>query len=922
MGEDQREEAAPREVAAVPIKHTAFSPPELLGGAARAIVEAHRGELPDLREAVIVLPSLHAAPEFARALCKAAELPSLLLPPITTLTALAAEVALDKPVITPAARQAMLYRVLVERGWLKGADLWNVAAELSLLFDELTRNAVQLPGDVREFTGQLERAYRARSGAGFNFEARLVHELWHAANAQGEALDPAAAYPLRLTQLAETLSVPLYAVGLEELSLAELEFLERSGRRVPVHCFDADPAADDALMRTFAAAWPSASPFPDLLERSEALVQSVPESALAGRFRVFAAVSAEQEAQAVDVTVREWLLEGRTSIGVVVNDRVTARRARALLERAEVLVEDEAGWAFSTTSAATAIGRWLDIAANEAYYRDLLDLLKSPFAFSDLPREARHAAVWRLEAYARDKSVVSGLQNFLALAKSRGDSEVAGMLQRVERGLAMLGRGRRPIARWLDALVASLDEIGVTRGFAEDTAGEQLLELFARLRHQLSDEPLAIPYAEWRRWLARELETAAFRDRAIRSPVVFTHLGAAQLRRFNAVLLLGCDAAHFPGADPATLFFNQAVRAELGLSTNVQRVSRLERQLAALLASCEVAVATWQCRSPAGEPNLLSPQLERLTALHALAYGGSLEDRELGGRLHRAEVHFSEAPQLVATAVPGPRIPRELIPGKISASGYNSLMACPYQFYARYVLGLAELDDVQEELEKRDYGQLVHDVLARFHSKHPRILDLDPAEAVRALETLSEQAFSDIVSRNYLERAWLMRWLGLIGRYVEWQRSREQEGWSWHAAEVARDVVIETPGGRKLTLRGRLDRVDTNAGGTFAVVDYKTQRSQTLKEKLQAPGEDVQLAVYALLWDGEVDAAMFLSMEREGVVEVGVDRKLSELAEATRTRLGAVYDALHGDGVLTAQGVEAVCEYCEVRGLCRRNFWP
>ena len=74
------------------------------------------------------------------------------------------------------------------------------------------------------------------------------------------------------------------------------------------------------------------------------------------------AASAEQEAQAVDVTVREWLLAGRQRIAVVVQDRLVARRARALLERAQVLVKDEAGWAFSTTSAATAIGRWLDVA--------------------------------------------------------------------------------------------------------------------------------------------------------------------------------------------------------------------------------------------------------------------------------------------------------------------------------------------------------------------------------------------------------------------------------------------------------------------------------------------------------------------------------------------------------------------------------
>jgi len=43
----------------------------------------------------------------------------------------------------------------------------------------------------------------------------------------------------------------------------------------------------------------------------------------------------EQEAQAADVQVRRWLLAGKTSIAVVVQDRLVARRLRALLERAQ-----------------------------------------------------------------------------------------------------------------------------------------------------------------------------------------------------------------------------------------------------------------------------------------------------------------------------------------------------------------------------------------------------------------------------------------------------------------------------------------------------------------------------------------------------------------------------------------------------------
>src|SRR5690606_19641301 len=143
----------------------------------------------------------------------------------------------------------------------------------------------------------------------------------------------------------------------------------------------------------------------------------------------------------------------------------------------------------------------------------------SPFAFCGEPRAKRHEAVWRLEGYAREKSVVSGLRNFIAIAQARGDGEVVAMLKRVEHALAALGRTRRPLARWLSALADSLGEIGVTQGLAADAAGEQLLELLERLRRELQEETLAISYAEWRRWLARELETATFRDHAIESPV-------------------------------------------------------------------------------------------------------------------------------------------------------------------------------------------------------------------------------------------------------------------------------------------------------------------------------------------------------------------------------------------------------------------
>ncbi|HET7158451.1 MAG TPA: PD-(D/E)XK nuclease family protein, partial [Burkholderiales bacterium] len=894
---------------------------EQVCAAARLIVEQHRAALPDLRAAVVLLPHLHAAPALTRELKAAAAAPALILPRVTTLRMWAGEVALDKPVTPHAARHALLYRVLSERDWLPGADLWAVAAEIAALFDELTSLAVKLPSDLAAFTRQLEKAYRARAGAAFNFEARLVHELWHAASRTSGALDPEAAYQVRLAQLAETEHAAIYCVGLSDLSPSEKRFLERVATRTPVYRFDIDAQGGDACTRTLALAWPQGEHHPDLLARSDELRWTQPKSALEGRVKIFGAQGAEQEAQAVDVTVREWLAAGLKHIAVVVNDRLTARRARALLERAQVLVEDEAGWAFSTTSAATVIGRWLDIASNDAYYRDVLDLMKSPFAFFDQPRSARQAAVWRFENYVREASIVCGLEHFITAAEAHHDREVVEILRRVQRARHNLGRGKQTIARWLTSLSLSLQELGVAQGLAADSAGVQLLELIERLRDELHGEPLTITYAQWRQWLARELETATFRDTAIESPVIFTHLAAMQLRRFDAVLILGCDAAHLPGPDPVAMFFNQSVRAELGLTTNAQRLARIEGQLSAALSCANKVMITWQ-RHTAGVPNLLAPQIERLSTLHRLAHGTDLVDYALNERIEASEVESAFAAiRPRATQRPAPHTSAGTVPPKFSASSYNSLMACPYQFYARYLLKLGELDEVQEEIEKKDYGELVHEVLSQFHRAHPRVLDLDPVHALAELTSASERAFEVAVARNYLARAWLTRWLALIPAYLEWQRAREQAGWTWHAGEVSRDIELTTPEGRRIIVRGRLDRIDTHAAGGVAVIDYKTQRPEVLKRKLEGFGEDVQLPVYALLWGGPVAAALFLSVERGGVKEVAIGEALDQLTEAARARLGTLYDALQNGAPLPAHGIDAVCQYCEVRGLCRRDYW-
>lgn len=272
------------------------------------------------------------------------------------------------------------------------------------------------------------------------------------------------------------------------------------------------------------------------------------------------------------------------------------------------------------------------------------------------------------------------------------------------------------------------------------------------------------------------------------------------------------------------------------------------------------------------------------------------------------------------SSFPSPSLPVPLVPQTISASSYNSLLACPYQFYARHGLHLNELDEVQEGLEKRDYGEYLHAILCRFHQAHPTIAGGDDTALQAELAAISDEVFAAATEASYLSHAWALRWKALIPDYLGWQREREAQGWRVEESEVQRTRDVLLPDGRTLTLKGRLDRVDGN-GNSFAVLDYKAQGAKKLENKLKEPGEDVQLPVYALLHGSAVTEAAFVSLEREGVKSVPLEQDAAELGAAVEARLAELFDALHHGAGLPAQGLPEVCDWCEMRGLCRKDHW-
>jgi len=875
--------------------------------AAQAFLDHESARAPDFSACLILVPHHHAAQAFRKALLALLPGRYLLPPRLLTLPQFAAGAAIPDGVEADSLRLAQLHDFLAGSGRLPRHVEWQAAQELLALVNDLDAESVALNVAHLDATEGANR-YLA-------LEASLADAVWRALSNSGQP-GRQRLHALRLAWLAERAGQPLYCLGLAGLNGVEQAFLQTWQQRQPVITLPSVPP-DTARLALLQSAWQCDET--TLAQRGAEFAEAVTSSPLTPDVFLLAEPGLEAAALAAEQTLIEWLSKGLREIALIAPDRLMARRLRALLERRGILVQDETGWAFAAAAVSHVIERWLQLVGDAFAFNELLDLLKSPFVFADAEGQRLQAAYELDEAYRRH-GAPDRLAGHIALAKREDLQASLGLLLRIEQARTAWTPKRLPLAEWTRRLLASLAEIGAEASLRADPVGAQLIQLLETLTRDSFAHAQRYALADWRRWLFLHLEQATFSDTGIASPIRLTHLAAAHTRDLDAAIVLGVGAAHLPGK-PVAAIFNDAVRSQLGLPGAREKEAAARAAFTDLLARVPRVALVWQSEID-GEAAPLSPWLLQLEAFHQAAWGVGMVGVGRKSRKAPSAEWASHLPAEGALRLFRPTIfpTADAVPVRISVSAWQSLVSCPYQFFARHLLRLNERDDVPEEMDKRDYGSLVHGILARFHIAHPRLSAHTSQDLIASLQQLSQEGFATAAAEAYLAGIWLQRWQQHIESYVAWALQREALGFQFESAETPFKRDIEWAPGQSTRLEGRADRVDRNGRlhpNSVSLLDYKTQSRQTLKKKLDLNAEDVQLTAYA--WLADAAEAGFVMLDADKVDNLDWDADLPAAAEMEGERLRAVLAGMAQGFPLPAQGAPQVCKWCEMRGLCRRE---
>lgn len=641
---------------------------------------------------------------------------------------------------------------------------------------------------------------------------------------------------------------------------------------------------------------------PDPLHRAlarnagdRAVTLALPGDAPRGAVALHAARDEPEEAERAAACVLRHVAAGRTPVALAATDRVLTRRVAALLHTAGVAIRDEQGWKLSTTRSAAHLMALLRACAWDAASDQVLDWLKHVPA---LPA----GVVLGLERRVRR----AGLRDWRSLGpQDCGDSQALhAALQRVHAWRESM-RAPRALPDWLAALRELLADTGQWTRLQQDDAGAQVLQAL-RLQPGEEGELRALPQAgrrialeQFRAWAEEVLEADSFRPpQRADAPVVILPFGQTLGRAFAAMVLPGCDELRLPASPEPPGAWTAAQRRALGLPSR-EAAEALQRKAWAQALQLPQVDVLWRGSDSHGEALLASPLVQQLLLQGAAAAADPRDTALVPARaVERAQPAGAGLPL-----------------AQLSASAYEDLRRCPYRFFALRLLGLKEAEEVDTEVDKRDFGTWVHAVLRAFHESL-RDDGEPPAGRAALLDRLASQALAALRLEEGEFLPFEAGWPGVRDAYLAWLRGHEASGARFAEAESEQRAQLDS-----VTLVGRIDRIDTLPDGARLVIDYKTESGQATRDRMKDPAEDTQLAFYAALLDpGEVRAA-YLHIGERGTVEATFHPDVPAARDLMRAAIGAELGRISLGAPLPALGEGRACEFCAARGLCRKDSW-
>lgn len=539
-----------------------------------------------------------------------------------------------------------------------------------------------------------------------------------------------------------------------------------------------------------------------------------------------------EEAQGIAIALRKVLETPAKTAALITPDRALAGRVVEHLKRWGISADDSGGRSLATTPIGTLILSVVAAAVERFAPVPLLSLLKHPLVKAGDGRLEWLAGARLLDLALRGPRPAPGMAGLAAYLsggapRERGDrapaenwwSDACEVVAQLE---TAFNAPCPTLVLLIDAIRKAIQTLAGDMAWS-GAAGRAAAQLFEGLSAAAGEGPQDFDPSSLQPMLRQLLGEIAVRPPQGGHPrISIWGLLEARLQSADLMICGGLNEDVWPADAAPDPWLAPKVRIELGLGGLDRRVGLAAHDLATALGGREVLLT--RAKRDVRSPTISSRFLLRLEAM----LGGVEADDHIVALASAIDAHDGP-PQLTKRPAPSPPVHQR--PRLISVTEVDRLKADPFAFYARRMLGLMLLDQVDAEPGPAWRGTMVHAIFDKWFEEDA----LDRAK----LSARVNRMFGDAAMHPVVRALWQPRLMAAMDWIADQVEIDEEKGRTVIKSEIDGNIAFAG-----VRLKGVADRIDLGPAG-LTVVDYKTGKPPTAKSI--SAGFSTQLGLLGLI---------------------------------------------------------------------------
>ena len=271
-----------------------------------------------------------------------------------------------------------------------------------------------------------------------------------------------------------------------------------------------------------------------------------------------------------------------------------------------------------------------------------------------------------------------------------------------------------------------------------------------------------------------------------------------------------------------------------------------------------------------------------------------------------------------------------------SASALSSYINCKLQFYFRYIAGIKEKDEIEENIEADVFGKILHGAMQQLYGDVQKITSAKIKELLPQVDSAVSESFvkefphaaTDLEGKNYLLKQVIFQ---LVKKILE--ADSDIAPFEINELEKTFSINFKYDNDQKdILLKGVFDRVDSE-NGFVRIVDYKTGKDELNSKK---GFEEIfidpkykatfQLYFYSYIYkqlhlDKKLKAGIYrMKSISDGISYLNDGEEISEtkLQEFESFLKNLIVEIMNPVIPFSQTDDEKRCEYCPYKEICNR----